>query len=97
MLFACYCVDKPDHDQVRSANRPAHLEYLKGKEDRIVAAGAMLAENGQRAIGSLLIIDVEDRAAAEAFLAGDPYGKAGLFESTIVRPWRKAFFRAPPA
>jgi uncharacterized protein YciI len=39
--------------------------------------------------GSLIILDVADRAEADAFVAGDPYGKAGLFESVQVRPWKK--------
>ena len=40
-------------------------------------------------IGSLLIIDFPDRAAADSFAAGDPYGRAGLFASVRVSPWRK--------
>ena len=40
----------------------------------------------------MLIIDVDDRAAAEAFIAEDPFTKAGLFESVTVTRWRKAFF-----
>jgi uncharacterized protein YciI len=39
--------------------------------------------------GSVLILDFEDRAQADAFAAGDPYANAGLFESVVIRPWRK--------
>ena len=39
----------------------------------------------------LLILDLPDRAAADAFAAGDPYAKAGLFESVTIHPWRKVF------
>jgi len=28
-------------------------------------------------------------AEAAAFAAGDPYGKAGLFRSVTITPWRK--------
>ena len=41
--------------------------------------------------GSLLILDVADRAEAEAFAAGDPYAKAGLFESAVIRPFRQVY------
>jgi uncharacterized protein YciI len=34
-------------------------------------------------------MEFPDRAAAEAFAAGDPYRKAGLFESVIIRRWKK--------
>ena len=41
-----------------------------------------------RPCGTLLLIDVEDRAAAEGFAATDPYARAGLFESTVIRAYR---------
>ena len=39
--------------------------------------------------GSVVILDLEDLAAAEAFAAGDPYKKAGLFESVTISAWKK--------
>ena len=54
------------------------------------SAGALL-DLDDRHCGSLLIVDVEDRAAAEGFAAGDPYAKAGLFESTVIRAYRVVF------
>jgi len=35
------------------------------------------------------VIDVADRAAAEEFAKGDPYAKAGLFESTVIKRWKR--------
>jgi uncharacterized protein YciI len=89
MPFFIYCVDKPGHAHVRAANRAAHLEYLKGFADRVLAGGPTLTEDGTGMTGSVLLMDLPDRAAAEAFCAGDPYGKAGLFESVVIRPWKK--------
>jgi uncharacterized protein YciI len=40
--------------------------------------------------GSLLVIDAAARSAADAFAAGDPYGKAGVFEKVEIRSWRAA-------
>jgi uncharacterized protein YciI len=40
----------------------------------------------------LLIVDVEDRKAAEEFIANDPFTTAGLFAKITVKRWRKAFF-----
>ncbi len=45
--------------------------------------------------GSFLLVDMADRAAAEAFAAGDPFAKAGLFEKTEIRRWRKVIFNPP--
>jgi uncharacterized protein len=38
----------------------------------------------------LLIIEADDRVAAEAFAAGDPYRREGVFERVEIRPWRAA-------
>lgn len=89
MLYIIFCTDKPDHQQVRLDNRPAHLDYLKGYADKLFAAGPTLSDDGAGMTGSVLILDLADRAAADAFAANDPYAKAGLFAEVVVRPWRK--------
>lgn len=89
MNFALYCVDKAGHGQTRADNRPAHLDYLKANLDRILLAGPLLGDDGTSVLGSLLVIEADDRAAAEAFAAGDPYAKAGLFESVTIKAFKK--------
>jgi uncharacterized protein YciI len=39
-------------------------------------------------VGSMLIIEAENRDGVEAVLTQDPYRKAGLFDSIEVRGWR---------
>ena len=94
MLFAIVCHDKPDSLSLRMDNRPEHVDYLKGFNDRIVIARPMLSDDGESPVGSLLIMDLEDLAAAKAFAAGDPFAKAGLFDSVSIRPYRKTFPQA---
>ncbi len=89
MLYVITCKDKPDHQEMRLANRHHHLEYLSRLEDRVFAAGPTLAPDGETMNGSVLIIDFADRDAAEDFTAADPYAKAGLFESVEVSAWKK--------
>jgi uncharacterized protein YciI len=91
MHFVFVCKDKPDSEQVRITNRAAHLDYLEAHRDRLFCAGPLLAGagDGSRMIGSLLILDLPDQAAADVFAGGDPYAKAGLFESVSIHPWRK--------
>ena len=90
MLFALICTDKPRSLELRLAVRPAHLTYLETYADRISLAGPLLDPDG-RPCGSLLIIDVVDDAAAAGFADADPYVKAGLFESVVIRPFRLVF------
>jgi uncharacterized protein YciI len=93
MLYVAYCLDKPGHATVRAENRPAHLEFLKKHAARIVIAGPVLSDDGQQAVGSLLILEFENPAEVDGFLKSDPYAKAELFASVDVRPWRKVIER----
>jgi uncharacterized protein YciI len=90
MLFAITCTDKPGGLDIRRATRPAHLDHLTAHERDLVLVGPLLDAAGQPC-GSLLVIEAADRAAAEAFAAADPYAKAGLFESVVIRPFRTVF------
>ena len=40
-------------------------------------------------IGSLIILDVPDMAAAGDWAANDPYAKAGLFQSVTLTHWNR--------
>lgn len=86
--FAIHCIDKPDSAELRAATRAEHLAYIGTVADHVLVAGPLLRPDG-RAMGSLLIIDFEDRDAAIAFTEQDPYRLAGLFESRSVTNWHK--------
>ncbi len=89
MLFAITCLDKPGHLELRLANRAAHLDYARPNADKMLAGGPLLADDGVTMVGSLILIELPDRAAAEAMMADDPYVKAGLFQSVDIRPYKK--------
>jgi uncharacterized protein YciI len=89
MHFIVFAIDKPGHVDLRQSIRPDHLEYLGSQKGILVTAGPMQSDDGASMIGSMLVIDVPDRAAAEAFAKGDPYAKAGLFESTVIKRWKR--------
>lgn len=87
MLIALIARDKPGALQTRTDNREKHLAYIK--ETGVVSqAGPLLGDDGNMC-GSLVILDVEDKGAAEAWAENDPYAKAGLFESVELIPWKK--------
>jgi uncharacterized protein len=89
VLFAAICLDKPDCLNLRLATRRAHLDFLKAHSARIKLGGPFL-DAAERPIGSLLILECLDLAAAQALLKEDPYAKAGLFASVELRPFRRA-------
>ena len=91
MQFAIYCLDKDGHTQTRLDNRPAHVDHLKAHNAELILAGPLFNDDGSAMIGSLLVVEMPDRDAVDRFIATDPYGKAGLFQSVTVRPFRKVF------
>ncbi|MBL8771037.1 MAG: YciI family protein [Phenylobacterium sp.] len=86
-LFLLTCIDKPDSLNVRMGAREAHLAYVRQRLDQVKVGGPLLDDAGDMA-GSMLILDLPDLAAAEAFTRDDPYALAGLFERVEIRPFR---------
>ena len=90
MLFCVICMDKPNSLPLRQATRPAHIEYVSQSPNTVKLGGPLMDEDGTSMIGTMLIIEAENRADAEAFVANDPYNLAGLFETVTVRPFKQA-------
>ncbi|WP_457647626.1 YciI family protein [Profundibacter sp.] len=87
MLVCLIAIDKPDALQIRMDNREAHLAYVS--ETGVVdLAGPFLDADGNMC-GSLLILNVGNMSEAETWAENDPYTKAGLFQSTTLREWKK--------
>jgi uncharacterized protein YciI len=91
VLFALYCIDKPVSESIRQDNRPAHVDYLQSWGVAIRLAGPLLSEDSERMIGSLIVLEAADRTEVDRFIAGDPYGVAGLFASLQVHPFKQVF------
>lgn len=89
MPFAVIATDKPGAADLRARTRPEHLDYLEANLDRLVAAGALFDDEGASATGSLYLVDSDDREAAKAFIANDPYTRVGLFGSIEIVRWRR--------
>ena len=87
MLFALMAHDKEGALDVRIENRPAHLEFLNGTGVE-KQAGPFIDGDGNPC-GSLIVLDVEDMDAAQAWAENDPYAKAGLFGEVQIKAWKQ--------
>ncbi len=96
MWYAIIATDATDSLEKRKATRPAHLERIRelANDGRVLTAGphpAIDAEDPGAAgfTGSLMIVDFEDLESATAWANADPYVAAGVFESVVVKPFRR--------
>lgn len=88
MLFVIHMIDRPDAAELRAAVTEEHRRFVGGHLDSMYVGGPLLADDGETAIGSMIVKDFPDRAAAAEFIAAEPYNRAGLFESVTVRAFR---------
>jgi uncharacterized protein len=84
MIFTFILIDKPNASELRQRVRPEHKAYLATVADRMAFAGPLTSDEGVAMFGSLLAIDFESREAANAWLANEPFTKAGLYASVSV-------------
>ena len=89
MLYIIYQEDGPDSKAIRAARREEHLAYLEKNKKILVLGGALLADDGATRLGSVFIVNVPGREAAEAFSVDEPFRKTGLFKSVKITHMRK--------
>jgi len=89
MLFVIVAIDRENSLALRQATRPAHFAYAN--ETGAIKLGGPFLDAGGDMIGSLIVIEAADLAAAREWQVNDPYAKAGLFASVELRPWKATF------
>jgi len=82
--------ERPGTGELRAEVRPRHLDYLASIGSRLLACGAKLDERTGAATGSVYLVDVGTRDAAQAIVDADPFAEAGLIERVRVEPFRVA-------
>lgn len=87
MRVALITRDKAGVLQIRLDNRDAHLAYI-ADTGVVEMAGPFLDPEGAMC-GSMIIMNVDTLADAQAWADRDPYAKAGLFEKVRIEEWKK--------
>ena len=82
MLYCLVCIDRENSIETRMQNREDHLKYV-AETNVVKFAGPFLSEEDTM-IGSLIVIDVNNKEAAELWSKNDPYKKADLFRRTEI-------------
>jgi uncharacterized protein YciI len=84
--------DGPRGAELRKLHRPAHLERLEKltADGRIRHAGPLLDDGGSP-MGSVIVFEADDPAAAREIAAGDPYVTEGVFASWKLHATKPVF------
>ncbi|MCT7374602.1 YciI family protein [Chelativorans salis] len=87
MLFAIHALDKDGALPTRLKHYDAHKAFLSDTSAfgvNIVMSGPLTADEGETMIGSLFLVEAEDRAAVERFNQADPFHEAGIWERVAI-------------
>ncbi len=97
MLYAIVGQDTKDSLEKRTAARPEHLARLEQllQDGRMILAGPFPAVDAETPgsagfTGSLIVAEFESLEAARAWADADPYIAAGVYQSVMVKPFKKA-------
>jgi hypothetical protein len=98
MWYVIFSQDVENSLKKRLSVRPQHLERLQTLHDegRLLTAGPMPAidsENPGEAgfTGSTVIAQFNSLEDAQVWADADPYISAGVYQSVIVKPFKKIF------
>ncbi|KWV91650.1 YciI family protein [Erythrobacter sp. YT30] len=82
-LFCFYCRDGENSEKLRAMHLEEQRKWMSEHDENYLAAGPLTNAKGEF-VGSLLIIDAEDEAAARATVNDDPYLVGGVWQSIRV-------------
>ncbi|RZF94286.1 YciI family protein [Pseudoalteromonas sp. CO302Y] len=93
-----YSTDVENSLEARKSARPAHLARLQELDDqnRLFTAGPLPAVDSEDPAeagftGSLVVAEFDSLEAAREWAANDPYIAAGVYDNSVVKPFKKVF------
>jgi uncharacterized protein YciI len=90
VLFVIHCLDGADAAERRAALVSEHSARLRAVPSKPLVYGPLVDDDGERGVGSLFVIDVPDRAAAEAWAEADPFRTGGVWREVRVHRFRQS-------
>jgi hypothetical protein len=85
--WAIYCWDKPGTAAARRALLPEQRRHVENFGERAVGWGHFVSDDGADMLGTSFFMQLDDRAAADAFVADEPLNKAGLYGRIEIQRW----------
>jgi uncharacterized protein YciI len=92
MQFVIHALDRKDGLNTRAKFYRAHrihLDEASAHRVGIVTAGTLVADDGETPVGSVFVVEAEDRSAVDAFRRSDPYHVNGVWERVEIHSYHK--------
>jgi len=83
--------DEAGQDGTRAERIAEQKEYAKKLGERLIGYGHLLSDDGAKTLATTWFVQLDDRAAAETFVANDPLSRAGAYEKVDIRRWSNSF------
>lgn len=90
MIIAWDAVGKAD---LRAAHSAAQKDYARAIGERLIGYGHIVSDDASAVRATTWFVQLDDRAAAETFVANDPVGRAGVYDKTDIRRWSNSFLK----
>lgn len=93
MLYIRLCFDKPGTTELREQLRADHRAYFKPNlladaVPHLVQAGPLcVSDNDDTNLASFMILEATSLDEVVRFHDGDPFTKAGLYDSVYIHRW----------
>ncbi|ADD41777.1 YciI family protein [Stackebrandtia nassauensis] len=97
MPFYVHAKDKPGVGAELDKLVEEHWSYMDRFDERLILRGPTLSDDGEEHTGSVHIVDLDDRAAADRFGDEEPFWQAGLYEDITTERAAVLLDREPSA
>jgi uncharacterized protein len=85
--------DRPGQADTRAASIAAQTAYVRTLGERLIGYGHIVSDDASGTLATTWFVQLDDRAAAEAFVANDPLSRAGVYERVDIRRWSNSFLK----
>ena len=82
--WAIYCWDKPGMEAARRILVAEQNSYVKTFGERVIGYGHFVSDDVRDTLGTSFFMQLDDRAAADKFVADEPMNKAGIYQRVEV-------------
>ena len=83
--------DGDNQSVARLAHLAAQKHYANALGERLIGYGHIMSDDASRTLATTWFVQLDDRDAAEAFIANDPLRRAGVYDRTDIRRWSNSF------